>query len=493
MASSGHHVPHTRILLGLILGAVIGSLVNYLTEPPPAPATGIAYAAVLGNAAAHPPQRAAWVVWVVDNLAHPIGAIFLNLLFMAVIPLVFASLAVGVTRLGGGERVGRVGAKTLAYFLITTACAAAVGLTMVNSIQPGKQVPKAQREELMAYYGTEAEQKLEKKADFGVQTLVNVVPRNPLEAFVKQEMLSIIFTALIVGIALTRIDPAKARVIIDVLEGVNQITDFILRLAMALAPVAVFALIFSTTALFGYRLLVALGAFVGTVLAGLGIHLLVVLPILVRVLGGMSPILFFRKVRGVMVTAFSTSSSSATLPASIECAEEDLHIPPGVSRFVLPLSASMNHNGTALFEGVTVMFLAQAFGKDLSLADQIQVLILCVLTATGMAGVPGGSLPLIGLILARFDVPPAGIALVLGVDRFLDMCRTTVNVTADMTTAVFVARTEPGSAAVPAAGTSHAGELSDVASKSPPAEGGAAGTAALPAKSGRDGRAPGSA
>jgi dicarboxylate/amino acid:cation (Na+ or H+) symporter, DAACS family len=246
-----------------------------------------------------------------------------------------------------------------------------------------------------------------------------------------------------VGIALTRIEPGTARTIVDLLEGVNQIADFILRLAMQIAPYAVFALIFSTTAELGYQVLIALGAFVVTVLGGLAIHLCVVLPLLVKYLGGMSPLAFFKKCRGTMVTAFSTSSSSATLPTAMKCAEEELGVPASVSRFVLPLSASMNHNGTALFESVTVLFLAQAFGANLDLGQQLVVLVLCILTATGMAGVPGGSLPLIGLILVQVSVPAGAIALVLGVDRILDMCRTTVNVTADLTTAVFVAKSEP--------------------------------------------------
>jgi DAACS family dicarboxylate/amino acid:cation (Na+ or H+) symporter len=446
MSDSHAGVPHTRILLGLVFGALIGSLVNYATAPQPIPARD-ALAAVLGNGSVPPPQRAEWVEWVVRNVTKPVGDIFLNMLFLAIIPLVFASLAVGVTRLGGSGNVGRVGVKTLAYFLITTAFAATIGLTLVNLVEPGKQLPREQRDELMAYYSQEAGE-LEKKASFGVNTFVNIVPRNPLEAFVKKDMLAVIFTAILVGIALTQIDPGRAKVIVEFLEGVNQITDFVIRLAMRLAPYAVFCLIFSTTALFGYRLLVALGAFVLTVLAGLAIHQFIVLPLLVKFLGGMSPIEFFRRIRVTMVTAFSTSSSSATLPTAIQAAEEELNVPPAVSRFVLPLSASMNHNGTALFEGVTVMFLAQAFGVELTLDQQLIVLVLCVLTATGMAGVPGGSLPLIGMVLAVVNVPPGAIAIVLGVDRFLDMCRTTVNVTADMTTALFVARTEKARAGV---------------------------------------------
>jgi DAACS family dicarboxylate/amino acid:cation (Na+ or H+) symporter len=447
--SAAHTVPHTRILAGLVLGAVVGCAANALTQPPPGPPREAAAAVMGGPAVATTalPPVSEWVprervMWVVNNLARPVGDVFLNLLFMAIIPLVFASLAVGVTKLGGTANIGRVGTKTLAYFLITTACAAAIGLTLVNAVQPGHRLPPEQRAQLEAKYATEAGRKVEQRAEFGVQTFVNVVPRNPLDAFLHKDMLAVIFTALVVGIALTRIDPEKAKPITDLLDGVNQIADFILRLAMAIAPYAVFCLIFATTADLGFRVLVALGAFVGTVLGGLAIHLFVVLPLLVLFLGRMSPLEFFRRSRGTMVTAFSTSSSSATLPTAMKCAEEELGVPPAVSRFVLPLSASMNHNGTALFESVTVLFLAQAFGADLSLAQQLVVLVLCILTATGVAGVPGGSLPLIGLILVQVGVPAGAIALVLGVDRILDMCRTMVNVTADLTTAVFVARTE---------------------------------------------------
>lgn len=450
MAASPAHVPHTRILFGLIAGAIIGSLVNFLTEPPPpAPDRG-AYAAVLGNVAMPPPTRAHWVDQVVMYVTKPVGDLFMNLLFLPIIPLVFASLVLGVTRLGGGGHVGRVGVRTLGYFLITTAIAAFVGLALVNAIRPGDQLPAEQKDELMAHYSREAKDTLDKKAEFGISTLVNIVPRNPLKAFVEKDMLAVIFTAILVGIALTRIDPARAEPIIALLEGINQITDFIIRLAMGLAPYAVFALIFSTTALFGYKLLIALGAYVATVLGGLTVHLVVVLPLLVLFLGGISPRLFFQRISNVMVTAFSTSSSSATLPTAIECAEDELGIRPAVARFVLPLSASMNHNGTALFEGVTVVFLAQVFGVSLSLEQQLIVLLLCVLTATGMAGVPGGSLPLIGMVLAVVNVPPSAIAIILGVDRFLDMCRTMVNVTADMTTVVFVNRSESSAEPAPA-------------------------------------------
>ncbi len=419
-------VPHTRILIGLVGGAVLGCAVNALKTE-----------GVIDG-----PLVAA----IIRYGTKPVGDIFLNLLFMAIIPLVFASLAVGVTRLGGGQNVGRVGFKTITYFLVTTACAAAIGLTLVNAIRPGDQIPQEKKDELTAQYKEEANKKLEKKEGdegFGINTFVNIVPRNPLEAFLKKDMLAVIFTAIIVGITLTRMPPDRAKLMIEFLEGINFIADFILRLAMFIAPYAVFCLIFSTTAALGYKVLIALAAFVFTVLGGLAIHLLIVLPLLVKFLGGMSPIEFFKRARGTMVTAFSTSSSSATLPTAMKCAEDELGVPATVSRFVLPLSASMNHNGTALFESVTVLFLAQAFGVDLNFGQQLVVLVLCILTATGMAGVPGGSLPLIGLILVQVGVPAGAIALVLGVDRILDMCRTTVNVTADLTTAIYVARSEP--------------------------------------------------
>ncbi len=423
--SAAHTVPHTRILIGLVGGAVVGCVVNKLVHDGTIPENAIDD--------------------LLKYLIRPVGQVFMNLLFMAIIPLVFASLAVGVTKLGGTANVGRIGFKTVTYFLVTTACAAAIGITLVNAVRPGDQLPDAQKEELRTKYAGAPAKPGDKKEEFGINTFVNIVPKNPLEAFVHKEMLSVIFTALVVGIALTRMDAEKAKLMVDLLEGVNQIADFILRMAMALAPYAVFCLIFATTAELGYEILKALAAFVFTVLGGLAIHLFVVLPLLVKFLGGMSPIEFFRRSRGTMVTAFSTSSSSATLPTAMKCAEEELGVPARVSRFVLPLSASMNHNGTALFESVTVLFLAQVFGVDLSIGQQLIVLVLCILTATGMAGVPGGSLPLIGMILVTATdgkVAAGAIAIVLGVDRILDMCRTMVNVTADLTTAVFVARTE---------------------------------------------------
>jgi DAACS family dicarboxylate/amino acid:cation (Na+ or H+) symporter len=451
MAGSTAKLPHTWILLGLLLGAALGTLANYATTPadPLPPVDRAALAAVVGPVAVPPePEPAPWLVWVVDNVSRPVSGLFMNLLFLPIIPLVFASVVIGVTRIGGMGSLGRVGVKTVGYFLVTTLFAAAIGLFLVNTIKPGNQLPKAQQDRLSAKYGKESADKVEagKKKPFGIDTFVAVVPSNPLKVFVeKDNMLAVIFTSILVGIALTQIDPTKAARIVELLEGVNQVAEYVIRLAMRCAPVGVFMLMFTTTALFGYQLLLALLAFVLTVLGGLAVHAFVVLPLLVWVLGGMNPIQFYVKSFPSLATAFSTSSSSATLPTAIKNATDDLNVPPTVAQFVLPLSASMNHNGTALFESVVVLFLVQVFGVELTVGQQIVVLILCVLTATGMAGVPGGSLPLIGLVLetaTEGQVKGGAIAIVLGVDRLLDMCRTTVNVAADLTTAVFVARTE---------------------------------------------------
>lgn len=458
MAGSSAKLPHTWILLGLLLGAALGTAANSLTTPvdPLPPTDRTALAVIAGPAAVPPePEPAEWVRWTAENVARPVGDLFMNLLFLPIIPLVFASVVIGVTRIGGMGNLGRVGGKTVGYFLVTTVFAAAIGLFLVNTVRPGHQLPKAQQDRLSARFGKESADKVEagKKKPFGIDTFVAVVPSNPLKVFVeKDNMLAVIFTSILVGIALTQIDPTRAARIVELLEGVNQVAEYVIRLAMRCAPVGVFMLMFKTTALFGYPLLLALLAFVLTVLGGLAIHALVVLPLLVWVLGGMNPVQFYVKSFPSLATAFSTSSSSATLPTAIKNATDDLNVPPTVAQFVLPLSASMNHNGTALFESVVVLFLVQVFGVELTVGQQIIVLVLCVLTATGMAGVPGGSLPLIGLVLetaTEGQVKGGAIAIVLGVDRLLDMCRTTVNVAADLTTAVFVARTERGLVAVP--------------------------------------------
>lgn len=273
---------------------------------------------------------------------------------------------------------------------------------------------------------------------------VNMVPRNPVQAAAGMDMLAVIFFSIMFGAALTLIPREKAEPMLKVLDALGQVVVKIIDFAMKLAPYGVFGLIFVVTSRFGWGLLVQLGAYVGVVLGGLLLYATFGLSTLVRVFAGLSPMVFWKKARATIVTAFSTSSSNATLPTNIKVAEEELKVPSGIAGFVLPLGATMNMNGTALYEGVTVLFLAQVFGVDLNVGQQVIVLVLSVITAVGAAGVPGGSLPLIMVVLATVGVPPEGIAIILGVDRILDMCRTVLNTTGDLTAAAYLARTEGG-------------------------------------------------
>jgi dicarboxylate/amino acid:cation (Na+ or H+) symporter, DAACS family len=411
---------HTQILLGLALGAGAGLTANLFWRD----------AVVLD--------------WLIDSVTQPVGQVFLRMLFMVVVPLVFTSLALGVATLGDLSKVGRVGGKSLAFFLITTSLAVGIGLTLVNVIRPGDALDAAVRAQLLAEYSTQAADKVDAAANngFGIQTFVNIVPRNPLSAAANGEMLALIFFTLVFGVALTRIPPESSAPVLRVLEGVSQAVMVIIGFAMKLAPYGVAALIFGVTARFGLDVLRSLSLYVVVVLAGLAIHQFAVIPTLARLLTGIRPGEFFRRCRALMVTAFSTSSSSATLPTTIRTAEEGFGVPKQIAGFVLPLGATMNMNGTALFEGITVLFLAQVFGIALTVPQQLLVVAMSVITAVGAAGVPGGSIPLLVMVLTMVGIPGEGIALILGVDRLLDMARTVPNVTGDLLASLVVTRSE---------------------------------------------------
>jgi DAACS family dicarboxylate/amino acid:cation (Na+ or H+) symporter len=414
---------HTKIVLGLVLGAFAGGMANALFPGAP------------------------WVRRIADHVANPVGQIFLRLLLMTVVPLVFASIALGVAGIGDIRKLGRIGGKTLSYFLLSTALSTVIGLLLVNAVRPGGGIDVATREQLMETYRTQAEGLRAGGPSFGMDMLVNIVPRNPVQAAANMDMLAVIFFSLVFGAALALLPRDRAAPMLRVLEALGDVVVKIIDMAMKLAPYGVFGLIFVVTSRFGWGILRQLGLYVAVVVGGLLIHATVGLSALVRFLGGLNPIVFWKKARASVITAFSTSSSNATLPTNLAVAEQQLGISPTIAGFVLPLGATMNMNGTALYEGVTVLFLAQVFGVDLSLAEQLVVILLSVVTAVGAAGVPGGSLPLIMVVLASVGVPPEGIAIILGVDRILDMCRTTLNVSGDLTAAVFIARTEPAVAA----------------------------------------------
>jgi DAACS family dicarboxylate/amino acid:cation (Na+ or H+) symporter len=411
---------HTKILLGLLLGAAAGVTANTLARESPR------------------------LDWIVANLAQPVGQIFLRLLFMVVVPLVFASVTLGVASLGDLRRIGRVGGKTLLVFLGTTTLAVIVGLTLVNLINPGMALDPGIRTQLLAEYSSQAGETLQlaKQERFGINTFVNIVPRNPVGAAASGDMLGLIFFSLIFGIALTLVAKDLAAPVLRLLEGINQAVIVIIGFAMRLAPLGVFGLIFSVTAKFGFDVLRSLALYVITVLAALLLHQFGVIGLLSRLVIGIRPGSFFSRSRALMITAFSTSSSSATLPTTIRTAEENFGVPREVAGFVLPLGATMNMNGTALFEGVSVLFLAQVFGLQMDLLTQLLVVMLAVISSIGVAGVPGGSIPLLVMVLDMVGVPGEGIALILGVDRILDMARTVPNVTGDLLTSLIVAKSE---------------------------------------------------
>jgi DAACS family dicarboxylate/amino acid:cation (Na+ or H+) symporter len=363
---------------------------------------------------------------------------------MIVVPLVFATLTLGVAGLGDLGKLGRIGAKTLGYFVMVTVLAVTVGLTLVNGLRPGEGLDPEVRERLLSTYRTQAEETraLAGQARFGVHTLVNIVPRNPVAAAAQGDMLGVIFFSLVFGVALARVRGPRTAALTETLAGLSDAVISIIDLVMKLAPYGVFCLIFSVSARFGFELLARLGWYVVTVLAGLALVEFVLYPLLVLTFARRSPREFFRGIWTVIITAFSTSSSNATLPTTLRVSETKLRIPSQIGGFVLPLGATMNMNGTALFEGVTVLFIAQVFGFDLSLTAQLIVVAMAVLTAIGTAGVPGGSIPLLVLVLEAVGLPGEGIAIIIGVDRLLDMSRTVVNVTGDLTAAAFVARSE---------------------------------------------------
>jgi DAACS family dicarboxylate/amino acid:cation (Na+ or H+) symporter len=414
---------HNRILIGLLLGTLAG---------------------VLANLAFGTDQR---LLWLVTNVVEPIGRVWLNALIMVVIPLIISTVALGVAGLGNLTQVGRIGAMTLLIFLALTATAVAIGLVAVEIVRPGAGLDPAVTQRLMETYKGQAQGAMGlAQGAFGINTFVAMVPRNPIQAAANGEMLAVIVFALFIGVGLTMLDKPVAEPMLKFLDSLANVMIAIIALVMRFAPYAVFALIFGVTARFGFDVLFSLIKYVLTVVVCLALFLFVVYAIVLRFIARRSPTEFFRKVRIVMLTAFSTSSSNATLPTTLRVTEYELGVPPRITGFVVPLGATMNMNGTAMFEGVTVLFLAQVFGVTLDLGQQLIVLLMAVVTAIGVAGVPGGSIPLLMMVMGLVGVPMEGIAIILGTDRILDMCRTVVNVTGDMVTATLVDRFEGGGA-----------------------------------------------
>lgn len=375
---------------------------------------------------------------IIEYVTQPLGQIFLRLLIMLVVPLLFSALVMGVCELDL-RHLGRLGARTLGYTVVVSFIAVAIGVTLVNLLQPGVGLEEVRE---LARTSSAIQPASPPPDTTPMALLVAIVPDNPVKAAASGDMIGVIAFSLLFGIALatTRTEPALR--LRDVIQGLYDVLMRFIDGVLRLAPIGVGALLFTMTARLGLDLLRPLAAYVGVVLLGLSLHMFVVYSLSVRILGRRSPVRFFRDVRLAMATAFSTASSSATLPTALKVADENLRLPRHVSRFVLTAGSTMNQNGTALFEGVTVLFLAQLYGIELGVAQQAGVVLICVLAGIGTAGVPAGSIPVIAMILGLYRIPAEGLGLILGVDRFLDMCRTTLNVTGDLAAAVYVARGE---------------------------------------------------
>jgi Na+/H+-dicarboxylate symporter len=381
---------------------------------------------------------------VIDYVTQPVGQIFIRLLFMLVIPLLFSALVMGVVEMGDIRSLGRVGWKTLAYTVLVSTIAVVIGIVLTNVIQPGAGMDSVMARGLLEESAGRTQSIVGgvKEQSGGLSLLVGIVPSNVFRAAADNDILAVMFFALMFGIGLVLTQGPGAEQVKRFVGGVFDVSMTLIHMVIRLAPYAVACLVFTLSAQFGWELLMRLGVYVLVVVLALSIHMVIVYSVVLRVAAKTSPIRFFKGIQEAIVMAFSTASSNATLPTALKVAEENLKLPRKVSRFVLTVGATANQNGTALFEGVTVLFLAQFFEVDLSLWQQIVVMLVCILGGIGTAGVPAGSLPVIAMICGMVGVPPEGIGIVLGVDRFLDMCRTTVNVTGDIVIAAAVSRGE---------------------------------------------------
>lgn len=399
---------HNKILIGLILGILAG--------------------AVLGERIL---------------IIKPLGAIFLRLISMVIVPLIFASIVVGVAGLQDIKKVGRIGMRALLYFMTTTLIAVTIGLGLANAIKPGRGIDPQSLERVASGLGEFHESEGSKRSSESVlDTLVNTVPQNPLASMADGKMLQIIFFAVFFGIALTRIDADKARGALALLEAVNDAMVWSIEAIMRVAPLGVFALVASIVGTFGVSILLPLLKYFMVVIVGLCIHGLIVYPLILRFLTSRRPVEFLRAIRPAQLLAFSTSSSSATLPVTMDCCIRRLRLPQGITSFICPLGATINMDGTALYLGVVAVFISQIFGMDLSVVDQLKIVATAVLTSIGAAGVPGSAIFMMSMVLTSVGIPLEGIALILGVDRILDMARTSVNVTGDCTAAAVVSALE---------------------------------------------------
>ena len=388
----------------------------------------------------------------ISSYVRPVGAIFLRMVYMMIIPLVLSALSLGVAGFGDYKKLGRIGFKMLKYTLVVTGISVLLGVGAVTLIQPGKSLSEESRKHLIEKFQVQSHEialEAGKAKDIG-QLIVNIVPKNPVEdmarafdpSYTGGGILAVMFFAVILGIAMSAGEPEKMAVFKSFMEALYDISMRGIGYAMMLAPIGIFALLFTASVEMGWDIIKVLLQYVVLVLATMAIHLFVTYSVILRFFSGMKPSFFFRNTTEVMITAFSTSSSNATLPTAIRTAIEKLKLPKDIAHFVLTVGSTGNQNGTALYEGITILFLAQCFNIQLSTAHQVLIVIISVLAGLGSAGVPGGSLPVMMLILISLGIPGESIALIFGVDRILDMSRTVLNVTGDITAAAYISHSE---------------------------------------------------
>ncbi|MFK7926215.1 MAG: dicarboxylate/amino acid:cation symporter [Bacteroidia bacterium] len=417
---------YTKILIGMVAGIVVGYIYNV---------TGIGDLTVYTD-------------WI--------GKIFINLVKMVVVPLVVVSLILGAASLGDIRKVGKMGAKAFGFFMFTTAVAVTIGLGVGNILAPGEGLPEDKKTILMEKYGDKASDKTESadakafKEEFNKKSalekvfdlLIDFVPTNPIKAMSEGQMLGVIFFSLFLGICITMIEPAKAASLVRAFDGLNDAIIKMVTLAMETAPYGVFALMIGVVSDLGLDILGPLVIYGFAVLIGLILHVAITHSSFIYFYAGQSPLLFFKAIKEAVVMAFSTSSSSATLPISMNLAQTNLGVSKQVSSFVLPLGATINMDGTALYQAVAALFIAQVFDIQLDLLAQLTIILTATLASVGAAGVPGAGMVTLALVLGTLGIPEEGIALIFGLDRILDMCRTVVNIFGDLTLTMVMAKSE---------------------------------------------------
>lgn len=379
----------------------------------------------------------------IGTAMKPVGDIFIRLLSMIAVPLVLASLIVGAASLSDLKHIAKIGGKTIGFYAMTAVMAISIGLILANVIQPGRFMSPESKEKLLQTYQEDASSKIEQNISMNIiDFLVNIVPRNPFKAIAEGDFLQIVFFSILIGIFLSQIHSERTKSVLGFFDGLTGALILLVEKVMLIAPFAVFTLIAATVAEFGFSILQTLLAYSLTVVLGLLILTFIQYPLLLKAFTKVNVKRFFKVQRPVIAVAFSTSSSAATLPVTMDICEKKLGIPNRIASFVLPLGTTVNMDGTALYQAVAAMFIAQVYGFDLNLTQQLTIVLTASLAAVGTAPVPGVGLIMLIIVLKSVGVPEEGIALIIGVDRLLDMCRTVPNVIADSLACVVIANSE---------------------------------------------------